>query len=233
MDPKIVVIAIQGWSESKAARNFSLARKELENIPGVKVLIPEYLDATGKFTKFRSHKKVHEYAIVIRQAYDNVRREYPNARIILVGHSLGGVIARYLHRTISEISDKDLILVAAPNHGIDYRTLGGPFGIVALPVVELLATRPLCNVPVFFQLLKGSKFLKVLNELPAKNAYYIVGSRDSTVSRESADPFGTARVVDCDHHLIPRNPEKAATSAIPEIVKIVKKELVKTETASS
>lgn len=220
----LIVILIQGWSESGAWKD-ALLRKILESIPGVAVVVPDYLDGKGKFAKFKSHRTVEEYSLTVRFAIWEAKKSYPGATIMVVGHSLGGIIARYLCAE-GVFPSKDMILAGAPNKGITYRTLGGSFGVVLLPILKLLANKHLCNVPVFYQLLEGSSFLNNLNKngIP-KDAYYIVGETDITVPLWSSDPHNVGTFVECDHHLFPNEARLAERSAIPIIEIIVKKRL--------
>jgi predicted alpha/beta-fold hydrolase len=108
----LVIILIQGWSESGAWKN-SLLKKLLENIPGVAVVVPDYLDGKGRFAQFKSHLIVEEYSFSVRFAIIEAKRNYPNATIMVVGHSLGGVIARYLCAE-GIFQAKNMILVGTP-----------------------------------------------------------------------------------------------------------------------
>jgi len=63
----IVLIALEGWSERAEEWNFSLLKEELEDL-SIKVVVPEYLDAKGKFSKIRSHCTVEQYAAKVEAA---------------------------------------------------------------------------------------------------------------------------------------------------------------------
>jgi len=220
----LVLVAIEGWSENGAEWNYALLRKVLESIPGVVVVVPSYLDAKGILSQFRSHLTVEQYAVSVEAAYRKAQKDYPNALILVMGHSLGGIIARYLCKT-RLFQAKNMILVGTPNHGID-------FGLVLNGFLKFLANKRLCNVPVFNQLLMGSEFLRKLNKCgvpPA--ACYIRGAKDNIVAPWSSDPLSQAIVVDCDHKLFPRERKMMESSAIPVVEKIVKKRLA--ELASS
>ena len=101
-----------------------------------------------------------------------------------------------------------MILVGTPNHGITYKSIGGPvFGILMYPLFWVLSSKHLCNVPVYRQLLRGNCFLlNILNVdgIP-RDAYYIKGKRDPVVESWSSDPHNIGWSVDCDHHLVPHN----------------------------
>jgi pimeloyl-ACP methyl ester carboxylesterase len=220
-DVRLVIFAIQGWTEAGAWKN-SLLGRLFETISGVRVVIPDYMDGTGKFAKFKSHLRIEQYAARVRAVYEQTEKTYPDVPILVVGHSLGGLIARYLCNEGSFLS-KDMVLAGTPNKGI-----GGELGRF-LPIVKILASRHVCNVPVLYQLLAGSKFLQVLNRkgIP-RDAHYIRGLLDITVSAGSADPLNIGTVIECNHHMFPRREEemdKVKKSAIPVIMGIVEERL--------
>jgi len=222
--PKLILVAIEGWSENGAEWNYALLKKELENIPGVKVAVPSYLDAKGVFSKFQSHKTVEEYAAIVEDFILKLKAAYPNVPIWVLGHSLGGVIARLLCQK-GLFPEENMILAGTPNLGID-------FGIVLNATLKFLAKK--FNVPLIFQLMKGSVFIRELNVkgIP-KKARYISGQKDMVVPEWSSNPLGIGySVPGCGHKLFPREPEKLKASAIPVVERIVRKGLDKTKTAS-
>lgn len=209
---EIVLIAIEGWSENAADWNYSLLRKEFENMP-IKVVVPHYLDAKGKFARFRSHKRIEDYAAVVEKTIIVQRQEYPEAKIYVLGHSLGGLIARYLQQK-NLFPENQMILVGTPNRGIELNL-----------ILRILAK--ICNVPLASQIDKKSNFLYILNMrgVPSK-AHYIYGELDNVVPRESSDPLRCGTMVpNCGHKLFPREREKLQNSAIPIVMKILEKDL--------
>ena len=232
--PVLIIILIQGWTESGAWKE-SLLKKVLESIPGVMVVVPDYLEPTarGKFSKFKTHLKVENYAAVVATNYLHpVQKKYPNVPVMVVGHSLGGVIARFLCLK-NYFPAKNMVLVGSPNKGITYRTVGGTAGIVVMPILKLLANKHLCNVPVLYQLSEGSEFLQELNKngIP-EDAYYISGAQDKTVPLWSSDPHNIGMYAECGHHLFPNEGKLAESSAIPIVEEIVKKRLETLKAAS-
>jgi triacylglycerol esterase/lipase EstA (alpha/beta hydrolase family) len=218
----------------------SLLLALLKNIPGVETVVVDYLfDAKGKKNAhLNTHQTIEVYAKKVEEAYQQAQKDYPGVYILLVGHSLGGVILRYLSLK-GLFPSRDMVLIGTPNKGIDYSSVGGPYlGLVIFPLFYLLSHRRLKNVPVYRQLLKGSKFIKDLNRsrIPG-DAYYIYGKRDTTVPEWSANPLGLGEAVDCDHHLVPFNGRKFddltseeievyKNSAIPVVLRIVNEKLV-------
>jgi len=233
INPLLIVILIQGWTESGVLKE-SLLKKVLESIPGVMVIVPDYLEPTarGKFAKFRTHKSVQDYAGYVWAYYRQTKADFPRVPVLVVGHSLGGIIARYLHEE-GFFPAKDMILVGTPNKGITYRTLGGSFGVVVLPILKVVASKRFCNVPVFYELLEGSIFLKELNAygIP-EDAYYISGSQDNIVPLWSSDPHNIGEFAECGHHLFPNEGVLAEKSAIPLVERIVKERLAEIKAAS-
>lgn len=222
----LVLVAIEGWSENGAEWNYSLLRRVLEKIPGVVVVAPSYLDAKGVLAKFRSHLPLSMYAISVNTEIVKAKEMYPDATVMVLGHSLGGVIARFLCAN-NCFPSRNMILAGTPNQGID-------FGWFANNFLKVLASKYLCNVPVFYQLLKESEFLEQLNEngFP-KDAYYIRGARDKVVPPWSSDPLGIAEVVDCGHKLFPREEDALNSSAIPVVELIVRARLEELKTQAS
>lgn len=222
----LVIILIQGWSESGAWKN-SLLKKVLESIPNVAVVVPDYLDGKGRFAQFKTHRPVEAYAYAVDRVMEEAKHKYPGVQIMIVGHSLGGVIARWLERYMG-FPSRNMVLVGTPNKGITYKTFGGNAGIVVLPLLKILASKHLCNVPVFYQLLEGSKFFEDLNKkgIP-KDAFYISGGQDEVVPLWSSDPHGIGEIIPCGHHLFPNEEELAESSAIPVVERIVREKIAK------
>ena len=235
---KIIVVLVQGWTES-GHWLLSLLVSLIENIPGAKTVVVDYLfDARGKKNaQLNSHQPIEVYAAKVEEAYRQAQKDYPGVYILLVGHSLGGVILRYLCLK-GLFPSKDMVLIGTPNKGIDYSSVGGSFfGLLVYPLFYFLSHKRLRNVPVYRQLLKGSKFIEELNKtrIPG-DAYYVYGKRDTTVPKWSADPLGLGEAVDCDHHLVPFNGKKLddltpeemevyRNSAIPVVLRIVNEKL--------
>ena len=236
----LVILLIQGWSESGAWKN-ALIRTVLEKIPGVRVVVAEYLDGKGRLAQFKSHKTVEQYADQVLQCYLQTMAQYPKVPIMVVGHSLGGIIARLLCK-LGYFPSRDLVLVGTPNGGISYKFLGGPIiGLFTFPLCWVLSF--ILKVPVFRQLLEGSRFIWNLNlkGIP-EDAHYIYGIKDR-LPRWSSDPHSIGIAVYCNHHLFPFNgktmeeldcgeTEELKNSAIPEVVRFVYKRLAEIKAAS-
>lgn len=205
-------MAIEGWSENAAEWNYSLLREELKDLP-VKIVVPHYLDAKGRFARFRSHKTVEEYAAIVEKTIIVQKQEHPESKIYVLGHSLGGLIARYLCKR-DLFSEDHMILAGTPNRGIELNL-----------ILRILAK--ICNVPLGSQIDKKSNFLYMLNMqgVPSR-AHYIYGELDDVVQRESSDPLRQGTMIpDCGHKLFPREAENLQNSAIPVVRRILEKDL--------
>jgi hypothetical protein len=211
-----VLIALEGWTERAEGWNFSLLKEELENL-SIKIVVPRYLDTKGKFSKIRSHCTVEQYAAKVEAAILREKQKDPNAKIYVLGHSLGGLIARYLCNR-KFFPEERMILAGTPNLGVDFGPLKNLFFMILAKIF---------NVPVFFQIIKGSNFIYSinLNGIPEK-AIYISGQEDKVVSRDSSDPLKKGIIIpNCGHKLFPREKEKLENSAIPYVRKILEKDL--------
>jgi len=208
----LIVLEIKGWKES--GKMGSLLEKHLEDLDDVIVITPEYLDGRGIFVRFRSHFKIGRYAARVKAAYEQIKKEYPGDHILVVGHSLGGLIARLLcKKKVFDPQGEGVILVGTPNMGLSEDMLSKK----STSILKFLALY-VFNVPLFFQILPGSNFLRQLNKdgFPQK-AIYIYGTRDTVVLRSSADPLGFGIEVDCNHHFFPKD----GNGAIPVIREII------------
>lgn len=215
---KKILFAIYGWSGNEEAWDFPSLKYGLEGLP-IEIVTPHYLDATGIFARFKSHRTAEEYALSVEEAFLKMKQENPDAKIYVLGYSLGGIIVRLLYNK-GLFSEKNMILVGTPNRGIY-------FGFFKTSILKVLAR--LCKVPILFQLLEGSEFIRHLNGyyngIPQK-AHYISGEIDNWVPRDSSDPLGIGIIVpQCGHKLFPLEREKVEFSAIPYVRRILEKDL--------
>lgn len=205
---KAIVFLVAGWSENSAWQNFILLRRLLEE-SGFVVVIPEYMDVDGSFTKLRTKKSIEEYAKVVEISLKEVRLQYPDIPIIGIGHSMGALILRILYNKGYVFND--LILAGGPHNGVSKKFL------LFFPIAFI------CKVKVFFQMLPSSKFLASLGELPPV-AIYIGGMQDSIVPVISAAPIGMKKKyrLFCGNNMFPQEESLVEKSAIPLIMEIVR-----------
>jgi pimeloyl-ACP methyl ester carboxylesterase len=216
---KIALVAIPGWKEAGRRDNFPQLRKRLSEHKEIKIFVPDYLEesARGKLVRFKTHGEIRVYVAIVNKYVDDIRKKYPEAKIVLLGHSLGGIIARMV-QVRQKISDEDLILCGTPNLGIR-------MGKIKKFFFGVLAGKNLCNVPIFEELLPGSHFLVKLNQEGIPIAHFVSGIHDEKVELCSSDPHGTATMVDCGHSMFPTKENLVEKSAIPVVVKIMKRKI--------
>ena len=139
---------------------------------------------------------------------------------IFVGYSLGGLIVRWMVEKMGVLA-KAVILVGTSNKGIK----------LSLKEKALLQ---IIEIPCTEEMKEDSSFLKVLNRNVTPISYYYLGGRiDKRILPELFMPWNVqqpryvrSEIIDVDHSgLIPEKREDIETSAIPAILKILKKEI--------
>ncbi|OQC17911.1 MAG: hypothetical protein BWX72_00334 [Firmicutes bacterium ADurb.Bin080] len=203
----VLVIVFPGWSGKNPQQRFALLRKRLEAIPGVSVVIIDYVDVRGPLTKLRTRSSIEELT-------SNAERRLPytaEERVIAIGHSLGCIIIRSL---IKRGHKFDLCIFA-----------GGPHKGFSPKFLRLGHLASLLGVKPFFELTPGSEFLKSLGESPP--GIYIGSQIDKKVPIESAIPKIAGRLVfylyHCGHNMFPHKEKNESASAIPIVVEVVRK----------
>ena len=203
----VLVVFFPGWSGKNPQQRFALLRKRLEAIPGVSVVIIDYVDVRGPLTKLRTRSSIEELT-------SNAERRLPytaEERVIAIGHSLGCIIIRSL---IKRGHKFDLCIFA-----------GGPHKGFSPKFLRLYHLAALLGVKPFFELAPGSDFLKSLGEAPP--GIYIGSQIDEKVPIESAIPKTTKRMIyylyRCGHNMFPHKKKNESASAIPIVVEIVRK----------
>ncbi len=186
---------------------------------------PEYLDAKGFASKFRSHLTVEQYAEIVEQFLLWIEKHYPSVPIVAIGHSMGGLILKILYRKKHRF--ERIVFAATPHRGfilLPFDEKGRIFKVLG----------KIFHVPCVIQMLPGSKFLEDLDKDGLPPGDYISGLTDNIVPAWSSIPTAglggadiTCHSVRCGHRMFPHNPEEAESSAIPVVVKIVKERLVK------
>ncbi len=187
----------------------------------VKVIVPEYLKKY-KHGLFSVRETIPQYAKVVQKM---IKKDYDNETFILVGYSIGGLIVRYVVEKMG-LPVKAVILIGTPNKGIKLRWWEKLLqGIIRTPCVE--------------DMKRPSKFLCDILKVSPKNYYHIIGTLDTRVPLNSSIPelaeymknggrSGRVFALPCTHsRLIPKSKEYIENSAIPEIIKIIRKEIEK------
>jgi len=179
--------------------------------------MPEYLKKYGPrylVGVIFGRKRLEDYAQEVLEAAKDY--EVMNGPItIIIGYSMGGLIARYVAKRLSNV--KRLILVATPNLGIETER------------IDWWKKLFLWRIRCIQDTLPDSKFLKQLNsELPLDcQVFLIVGSEDKFVSLKSGlgtidVPENQKIVLPLGHsELIPK-PDGTENGAIPQIIQVLK-----------
>jgi pimeloyl-ACP methyl ester carboxylesterase len=202
----VLVQLFPGWSGNSPKQNFALLRERLEEIPGVNVVIVEYLGINGPFTKLRTRSSIKELAINAENNIPYLGEE----KVIAVGHSLGAIIIRLLIKRGHKFDE--CIFAGGPHRGFSAKLL------FLYPLALLLRVRP------FLEMMPGSDFLKSLGEAPP--GIYIGSIKDEAVPLMSAIPEEANKKISlccCGHNMFPYKKEEESRSAIPVVVEIVRK----------
>lgn len=208
------IVLIEGFSATKGSKRLKVLADEIEErFPMEKVFTVEYFEKYGKIGKFLRKKTIPNYAdVVLSQIPKNIFNP------IIIGYSMGGIIARYLVEKI-RFQAREVILVGTPNKGIKLST------------IERLLPLPQCVKDIE----ENSNFLSNLNlnltgnaeKLFFKNYYFIGSKSDKRVPLESSIPIriaGKFFILDTTHsNLIPRTKSDISESAVPVILEILQK----------
>ena len=216
-----IVVLIEGFSSTRGKKRFQVLVDEIKReFPGIEILIPEYFEGYGRIGQFFRKKTISEYAATVKKRIEKEVREKDKS-FVLIGYSMGGLIVRYLVEKM-EFPAKTVILIGTPNKGIK------------LSWWEKLLLK-IINIPCIEDMKENSEFLRTLQIKSLPNYYWLGSDRDKRVPFNSSIPieirYNTKRyrgleVLSTDHSgLIPMTPKKSKDSAIPAIIRILKKEI--------
>jgi len=113
----IPVILVHGWMELKDSKTDKWAetmKTRFENA-GFNVEIFNY---EGKY------QNITKSAGKLAKMIEVVKKNYSSAKVDIVGHSEGGLVARYYINSNSNDSVRKLVMIGSPNHGTDWRWFG-------------------------------------------------------------------------------------------------------------
>ena len=215
------IVLIHGFSSLPAKERLKLLIEKIaKELPGVTIIVPNYLERYSRLGIITAGKKsITEYAIICKSIIETKKGKGP---LILVGYSLGGLVARVLVEKM-KINAQAVILVGTPNMG------------VKLNRWEKLLIK-IIKRPTIEEMLPNSEFLKNLNEnyekLWLQTRYYLLaGTKDKRVPLESALAkiiLSEGEAIGTTNHsgLIPKKPKKnkLKPDAIDIIIKILRKE---------
>jgi pimeloyl-ACP methyl ester carboxylesterase len=113
-----------------------------------------------------------------------IRQHFPNDKLIVVGHSAGGVLARYVMVTTPGFNIDQLITIASPHLGSDTAELGKLLGDSPLALfAPMIGAGSFTRSQALYQDLlpeQPGRFLYWLNRQPHPPAEYIAIARDQT-----------------------------------------------------
>jgi len=214
------ILIVHGYSDQtghqRLAKLLCAIRQEIPEIERMG-LMPEYLKRYGPrylVGVILGRKRLGDYAQEVLEAAKDY--EVMNGPItIIIGYSMGGLIARYVAKRLSNV--EKLLLIGTPNLGIETDRIAR--------WKKLFLWRIKCVKDTF----PDSKFLRQLNsELPLNcQVFLIVGSKDKFVSLESGlgiigVPENQKIVLPLGHsELIPKT-DGTESGAIPQIIQLLK-----------
>lgn len=117
------------------------------------------------FFQYPSGRPLEEAAEALREALEDLAREYPEergTRHVVLAYSMGGLVARrVLEGGEVPVRVQDLILLASPSQGVPYGSLAE-----MLPFLRARVRRHVRHFPGTADLFSGSDFLRRLNRNP-------------------------------------------------------------------
>ena len=181
------------WSDSGIAQQLDqngwhYAGEFVYSSGGAK-LLPSRMDKSrpspeNKFYRVSlpTESSISNQAFYLTAYIKNLRKHYPQQEIILVGHSAGGVLARYVMVRKPELNVQLLITIASPHLGTDSAELGQLIGNSPLAFIAPMVGADTINRSqgLYSDLLPEMphRFLYWLNRQPHPEAEYISIVRD-------------------------------------------------------
>ena len=171
---------IEGFSSPPTKKITDEVIEKIEQVIERKIEKIEYIKFPKKnMKKLKKAIGIKEYAKEIIRVFPNNPNEYP----IIIGCSMGGLVARFLIEKMN-LKVKGLILLATPNKGIN------------LSLTEKVFLKIIGPVPCIEDMRPESDFLKSLGKSPLEEDYYFFGGiNDARVSVDSSLPTKGPRSV--------------------------------------
>ncbi|MEM2121709.1 MAG: alpha/beta fold hydrolase [Candidatus Woesearchaeota archaeon] len=142
-----------------------------ENFDGFK-LVPtirasyyfiSYYEVGTRIISIMKHESIENYAIRLKEIIDEVKLKTGSDKVIIIAHSMGGLVSREYLMLFGEESVDKLITIATPHKGISGKTLY---------FCKLIGSEKECE-----DMSKESIFMKKLNSYkPSLKIYNIIGS---------------------------------------------------------
>jgi len=122
-----------------------------------------YYDVGTRIVSVMKHESIENYAIRLKETIDEVKLKTGADKVVIIAHSMGGLVSREYLMLFGESSVDKLITIASPHKGISGRTLY---------FCKLIGSEKECD-----EMSKESIFMKRLNSYrPNINIYNIIGS---------------------------------------------------------
>jgi pimeloyl-ACP methyl ester carboxylesterase len=136
---------------------------------------------------------IQNQAYYLTSYLHKIRSQYPDQKIILLGHSAGGVVARYVMVRNPELNISQLITIASPHLGTDTAEFGKLMGESPLSMIAPMIGAGTLNrsQALYTDLLPELpyRFLYWLNRQPHPDAEYI------SIVRNQMSPSGGDLIV--------------------------------------
>lgn len=194
-----VVVLVHGY----------LSTGEVWHKEGIIQQLDFHLPNTAVYTPTLPYKApILEQAEVLKNALLDVKAKHKDEKIILIGHSAGGVVARAYLVLSQDTQVKALFTIASPHLGTDRSDIANVLSRV--PVLKSITPLERSRGLFFDLSVINKSFLGQLNLLPHPNIYYV------SLIRSSAIPFGDFVVSPYSQnmHFIPALQGKAVMSLV-------------------
>ncbi|MBT3723746.1 MAG: DUF2974 domain-containing protein [Gammaproteobacteria bacterium] len=199
------------WSDSGIAQQldnngWNYAGEFIYASEGARLIVPVALRARPpsehKFYRVSlpTESSIQNQAYFLTAYLKKLREYYPQQEIILVGHSAGGVLARYVMVTKPELKINMLVSIASPHLGTDSAELGKLVGNSPLAWIAPMVGASTINRSqgLYSDLLPEMphRFLYWLNRQPHPEAEYI------SIVRDEQSPEGGDFIVSQDSQFL-------------------------------
>ncbi len=199
------------WSDSGIAQQldnngWNYAGEFIYASEGARLMVPVAIRARPapmhKFYRVSlpTESSIQNQAYFLTAYLKKLREYYPQQEIILVGHSAGGVLARYVMVTKPELNIDMLITIASPHLGTDSAELGKLVGNSPLAWIAPMVGASTINRSqgLYSDLLPEMphRFLYWLNRQPHPEAEYI------SIVRDEQSPEGGDFIVSQDSQFL-------------------------------
>jgi len=172
------IVLIEGLTSLDGRRKIREVVGRIEAEVQTPIQIIEYVEfVEHSVKKLKKSSGIEEYAKEIIKNFN------PNESLILIGYSMGGLVARWMVEKMG-LEIKGLIFLAVPHRGIN------------LSRREKVLLKLIGTVACVKDMKQGSAFLKSLGNPSSDECYYFFGAtEDSRVALNSSLPIDNGRSV--------------------------------------